>query len=119
MSEPRRCPFCGGRKFQRNTKAKGYFVKKQAEREKRDTSNHLIRCTGCGAKGPLKHSVGDAEAAWNVRHLVDDVTAELLSSLLHLRAFWKPGSNHDTDEVRLALLSADAAIAKALGKEEI
>lgn len=41
---------------------------------------------------------------------------DLLASLLHLRAFWKPGSNHDTQEVQLALAAADAAIAKALGR---
>lgn len=61
------CPFCGGQKFHVNTKAKSYFIKKQAEREKRDTSNYLVRCTNCGAKGPLKHSADDAAFAWNNR----------------------------------------------------
>ena len=61
------CPFCGGKKFHVNTKAKSYFIKKQAEREKRDTSNYIVRCTGCGAKGPLKHSADEATAAWNLR----------------------------------------------------
>jgi len=42
-----------------------------------------------------------------------DNNAELLSSLRHLRAFWKPGSNHDTNEVQHALVAADAAIASA------
>lgn len=61
------CPFCGGGKFHANTKAKGYFLKRQAEREKRDTSNHLVRCTKCGAKGPLMHSPAEAAEAWNTR----------------------------------------------------
>lgn len=61
------CPFCAGTKFHYNTKAKGYFVKKQAEREGRDTSNHLVRCTKCGAKGPLRSTEADAVAAWNER----------------------------------------------------
>ena len=61
------CPFCGGTKFQQNTKAKGYFIKKAAERAGQDTSNHLIRCTKCGAKGPLKHSESEAIDAWNTR----------------------------------------------------
>jgi Lar family restriction alleviation protein len=61
------CPFCAGTKFHTNTRAKGYFIKKQMEREKRDTSNYLIRCTKCGAKGPLKHSAQEAADAWNAR----------------------------------------------------
>lgn len=61
------CPFCGGTKFQQNTKAKGYFIKKRAERAGTDTSNYLIRCTGCGAKGPLMHSEQEARDAWNTR----------------------------------------------------
>lgn len=65
MSDLLPCPFCGGTKFQRNTKAKSYFVKRQAAREGRDTSNHIVRCTGCGAKGPLMHSMGEAGEAWN------------------------------------------------------
>lgn len=40
---------------------------------------------------------------------------DLLSALRWLRAFWHPGSNHDTDEVQCALASADAAIARATG----
>jgi len=63
------CPFCFGTKFQRNTKAKSHWDKKKAQREGRDGSNHLIRCTTCGAKGPLKHSVVEAEEAWNERGL--------------------------------------------------
>ena len=61
------CPFCGGLKHQCNTKAKGYFIKKAAERAGKDSSNYLIRCTKCGAKGPLEHSETDAIAAWNRR----------------------------------------------------
>jgi hypothetical protein len=38
---------------------------------------------------------------------------DLLSALLWLRAFWRPGSGHDTREVKLALAAADTAIAKA------
>lgn len=38
---------------------------------------------------------------------------ELLASLRHLRAFWQPGSDHDTQEVQHALAAADAAIAKS------
>lgn len=65
------CPFCGGTKFQQNTKAKGYFVKRANQRAGKDTSNHLVRCTKCGAKGPLKHSPEGAAQAWNSRHLLD------------------------------------------------
>lgn len=61
------CPFCAGTKFHYNTKAKSYFAKKQAERERRDTANHLVRCTKCGAKGPLRSTEADAIAAWNIR----------------------------------------------------
>jgi hypothetical protein len=67
MSDLTMCPFCAGTNLQRNTKAKSYHAKRQAAREGRDTSNHLIRCTGCGAKGPLKPTVEEAEAAWNQR----------------------------------------------------
>ena len=70
------CPFCGGRKFHTNTRAKGYFLKKQMEREKRDTSNYLIRCTKCGAKGPLKHSASDAAIAWNARPQIARLNGE-------------------------------------------
>lgn len=38
---------------------------------------------------------------------------ELLAALVWLRAWWKPGSKHDTDEVKRGLDAADAAIAKA------
>ena len=41
---------------------------------------------------------------------------DLLDALRWLRAFWHPGSDHDTDEVQRALAAADAAIAKATGK---
>jgi Lar family restriction alleviation protein len=61
------CPFCGGIKFHRNSKAKSYFAKKKAKRDQRDTSNYLVRCTKCGAKGPLSHSEGEADVAWNTR----------------------------------------------------
>jgi len=61
------CPFCGGVKFQQNTKAKSYFVKKRAERSGNDPSNHIVRCTKCGAKGPLGHSPDEAAALWNTR----------------------------------------------------
>lgn len=61
------CPFCGGARHHVNTKAKGYFIKKRAEREGRDPSNYLVRCTKCGAKGPLEHSDADAKSAWNRR----------------------------------------------------
>lgn len=61
------CPFCAGTKFHYNTKAKSYFAKKQAERERRDTANHLVRCTKCGAKGPLRSTEAAAIAAWNER----------------------------------------------------
>lgn len=63
------CPFCGGEKFQLNTKAKSHWVKRKAMREKRDTSNYIVRCTKCGAKGPLKHSASEAAIAWNDRPL--------------------------------------------------
>lgn len=61
------CPFCGNTKITVNTKAKGYFDKKQAERERRDTSNYLCRCTKCGAKGPLKHTREEALHGWRTR----------------------------------------------------
>ena len=67
QNELKPCPFCGGRKFHQNTKAKGYFIKKAAARAGKDTSNHLTRCTKCGAKGPLKHSEAEAITAWNTR----------------------------------------------------
>ena len=40
---------------------------------------------------------------------------ELLAALRWLRAFWQPGSDHDTQEVQHALATTDAAIAKATG----
>ncbi|WP_395393018.1 hypothetical protein WBP07_17795 [Novosphingobium sp. BL-8A] len=61
------CPFCANTKFQRNTKAKGYHEKHRLQRAGKPSSNHLIRCTRCGAKGPLSHSVEEAEATWNER----------------------------------------------------
>lgn len=61
------CPFCAGTKSHYNTKAKSYFAKRKAERERRDTANHLVRCTGCGAKGPLRSTEAEAIAAWNIR----------------------------------------------------
>ncbi len=61
------CPFCGNVKVTVNTKAKSYFIKKEAERAKKDTSNYTCRCTRCGAKGPLKHSWIEAAEAWNLR----------------------------------------------------
>lgn len=74
------CPFCGGTKFHVNTKAKSYFIKKQAERERRDPSNHLVRCTKCGAKGPLKHSPDEAVAAWNDRATANELLRDALRS---------------------------------------
>jgi len=41
---------------------------------------------------------------------------DLLTALRWLRAFWRPGSYHDTDEVRRALIASDDAIDKATGK---
>lgn len=66
------CPFCGNEKVTINTKAKSYFIKKAAERAKKDTSNYTCRCTKCGAKGPLKHSEQEAARAWNFRPKEDD-----------------------------------------------
>ena len=37
---------------------------------------------------------------------------ELAGALRWLRAFWRPGSGHDTQEVQHALAAADAALAK-------
>ena len=71
------CPFCRGEKFQQNTKAKGYFVKRAAQREGKDQSNHLIRCTKCGAKGPLSKSPAEAIAAWNTRATIAQQGEEL------------------------------------------
>ena len=62
------CPFCGNGKITINTKAKSYFIKKDAERAGKDTSNYTCRCTKCGAKGPLKHSENEALEAWNSRN---------------------------------------------------
>jgi hypothetical protein len=42
--------------------------------------------------------------------------ADLLGALRWLRAFWRPGSDHDTQEVQHALAAADAAIAAAQGE---
>ncbi len=39
-----------------------------------------------------------------------DTIEALTRSLRHLRAFWMPGSDHDTQEVQIALADADAAL---------
>lgn len=38
--------------------------------------------------------------------------AEAIGALRWLRAFWEPGSDHDTQEVQHALAAADALLAK-------
>jgi len=55
-----------------------------------------------------------AEATANARLIA--AAPDLLDALRWLLAFWRPGSDHDTDEVRLAVAAARAAIAKATGK---
>ncbi|MDD9396373.1 Lar family restriction alleviation protein [Staphylococcus aureus] len=86
MTEPTHtplpCPFCGGAKIQQNTKAKGYFIKKAAQRAGKDASNHLVRCTKCGAKGPLKHSEAEALTAWNTRAVSHHRLIEALEDIL-------------------------------------
>ena len=56
----------------------------------------------------------DPEQVANARLIA--AAPDLLASVRHLRAFWRPGSNHDTQEVQYALAAADAAIAKAQGQ---
>lgn len=91
------CPFCGHTKFHRNTKAKGYFEKHRLQREGKPSSNHLIRCTKCGAKGPLKHSEAEAEQAWNERpSTIQDISAAPAKAMEARRAETGTGSVHDS-----------------------
>lgn len=45
-------------------------------------------------------------------------TDEIAGALRWLRAFWEPGSNHDTEEVKCALANADAILSRIRGDSE-
>jgi hypothetical protein len=70
------CPFCGMCHHEDNGTCnveieseqylKGIVTSKYDLKEEYGTS-YTARCTGCGAKGPERYSLEDAEDAWNER----------------------------------------------------
>lgn len=59
----------------------------------------------------------DDYADFDARLALAKAAPDAVAALRWLRAFWRPGSDHDTQEVQHALAAADAALAAAQPKE--